>query len=67
MAGVVLMILGVALYASTTGTITSLLLGDRDHRGDVPDLIKRLSDLRESGAITQEEYEAKKQKLLEQI
>jgi uncharacterized membrane protein YdbT with pleckstrin-like domain len=36
-------------------------------RGEATDLLARLAELRESGAITPEEYEAKKRDLLERI
>jgi hypothetical protein len=45
----------------------SLGEGGHDEPDDVPELIRKLDDLRRQGVLTDQEFEAKKQKLLDQI
>jgi hypothetical protein len=42
-------------------------LGDKRRSEDVPDQIRKLAELREAGAITDEEFEEKKKDLLERM
>ena len=42
-------------------------LGDKRRSDDVPDQIRKLAELREAGAITDEEFEEKKKDLLERM
>ncbi len=66
LAGGALMILGITLFAAITGTITSFLIashGDTPVTG-IPEQIRQLGDLLESGLLTSQEFEAKKAELL---
>ena len=42
-------------------------LGEKRRSEDVPDQIRKLAELREAGAITDEEFEKKKKDLLERM
>ena len=42
-------------------------LGEKRRSEDVPDQIRKLAELREAGAITDEEFEEKKKDLLERM
>ena len=42
-------------------------LGEKRRSEDVPDQIRKLAELRETGAITDEEFEEKKKDLLERM
>jgi len=42
-------------------------LGEKRRSEDIPDQIRKLAELREAGAITEEEFEEKKKDLLERM
>jgi voltage-gated potassium channel len=71
LAGAALMILGITLFATITGTITSLLIANREEDQQVaataPQLIQALGQLKASGLITEEEFQDKKRELLERM
>lgn len=70
LAGAVLMVLGITLFAAITGTITSFLVAGRDAEeatAGAPELIRQLGDLMEAGLLSREEFEAKKAELLARI
>lgn len=65
-AGAALMVLGVTLFAGITGTITSVLVAERQGSpADVPDQLERLAALHASGAITDAEFEQGKGRVLD--
>ena len=71
LAATALMILGIGLFTAITAVATSFLISQRD---DAPDaatdpiaLIERLATLSRDGAITTEEFEAKRTQLLARI
>lgn len=71
LAGAALMILGITLFATITGTITSLLITSRQVEEEaataVPQQIRALGQLLTSGLITDEEFQAKKRELLDRM
>jgi voltage-gated potassium channel len=71
LAGAALMILGITLFATITGTITSLLIANREEdqqtTATTPQLIQALGQLRASGLITDEEFQDKKRELLDRM
>jgi voltage-gated potassium channel len=71
LAGAALMILGITLFATITGTITSLLIANREEDQQVaataPQLIQALGKLKASGLITEDEFENKKRELLDRM
>lgn len=64
LAGAALMILGITLFATITGTITSLLVSERSARSDLPAQLVLLADLRERGVLTDAEFAAIKARIL---
>lgn len=69
MVGVVLMLLGITLWAGVTGTIASYFV-TTDRSTTAPDAastLLKLGEARARGWVSEEEFEAKKQELLERI
>jgi voltage-gated potassium channel Kch len=63
-----LMLLGIGLFSAVTAIVTSYLLSDGSGSPSDPiTTIERLARLARDGAITPEEYEAKRAELLKQI
>ena len=65
LAAMVLMLLGIGLYSAITATITSYLVFP-EHRvaGSLATQLRELSDLREDGALTPDEYTEAKARVL---
>lgn len=64
LAAAVLMILGLALFAAITATITSFLLVGESLSADPVEQLRRLAELRETGAINEAEFERVKTEVL---
>ena len=64
-AAAALMILGITLFATITGTITSALIADRSGPDQITDQLERLARLHDNGALTDDEFELSKRRLLE--
>jgi hypothetical protein len=64
----ILMLLGIGLFSAITATATSYLLSTRPHEGGeaggLVEGLARLTDLREQGSLTDEEFTRAKQRLL---
>jgi voltage-gated potassium channel len=69
LAGAVLMILGVTLFAAITGTITSYIVVTETSGPSIsiPEQIRQLAALRDDGVLSDEEFEAKKAELLSKM
>lgn len=65
LAGAALMILGITLFATITGTITSILVAERSSGSDVVSQLERLDAMRVRGALTEAGFELGKARLLE--
>lgn len=63
----VLMLLGISLFATITATITSYLTHQDAANGHALDAIERLSKLHQAGALTADEFDAKKAELLRRV
>ena len=69
LAAMVLMLLGIGLFSAITATMASYLIStgrtpDSSKRGHLVDEIERLSNLREQGSLTDEEFAQAKSRLL---
>jgi voltage-gated potassium channel len=68
LAAMVLMLLGIGLFAAITATITSYFVSQHGDRGAahaaLPEQLRALADLRADGALTEEEFAAAKLALL---
>jgi voltage-gated potassium channel len=63
-----LMIIGITLFAAITGTITSALIASRDGgRRTAADRLRDLAQLRDEGLVSDDEYAAKRPKLVEEL
>jgi len=62
-----LMLLGIGLFSAVTAVITSFLVSQRDSAPDVLTAIERLAALARTGAITADEFSAKRTELLSRI
>lgn len=64
LAASVLMLLGIALFSAVTATITSFLLESRGAAENPLDVLERLGRLRDSGYVTDEQFETARDALL---
>ena len=62
-----LMLLGIGLFSAVTAIVTSFLVGGGSATPDPIGSIGRLAALAESGAITPEEFAAKRVELLRRV
>jgi len=62
-----LMLLGIGLFSAVTAVITSFLVSQRDSAPDALTAIERLAALARTGAITADEFSAKRTELLSRI
>jgi voltage-gated potassium channel len=67
LAATVLMLLGIGLFSGITATITSFLISTADTAKSPIELLGELDRLRDSGILTEAEFEAKKSELLARI
>jgi len=67
LAAMVLMILGIGLFAAITATVTSSLIGGGRTREDPVARLDRLDGLLAAGRLTQEEYDTKRAEILDGI
>ncbi len=67
LAAMVLMILGIGLFAAITATVTSSLIGGGRTRDDPVARLDRLDGLLAAGRVTQAEYDAKRTDILDGI
>ena len=67
-AAVILMLLGITLFAAITGTITSrFVAAEEGGSSDAADRLRQVSALHDEGLLTDEEYETKKAELVERL
>ncbi len=68
-AAVILMLLGITLFAAITGTITSRFVVAEESGGleSAADRLRNAAALRDEGLLTEDEYQAKKAELLPQV
>ena len=64
LAGAALMILGITLFAAITGTITSVLVSEREASNDLPGQLEMLAQLHGRGVLTEAEFQLAKARLL---
>jgi voltage-gated potassium channel len=62
----ILMLLGIGLFAGITATVTSFILAGQASASDPVEQLRRLAELRDDGAVTEEEFAALKAKLIGQ-
>jgi voltage-gated potassium channel len=65
LAGAALMILGITLFATITGTITSVLVAEGDGPRDLPNQLQALARLHGDGELTDAEFQLAKARLLD--
>lgn len=64
LAGAALMILGITLFATITGTITSVLVSEREAANDISGQLEKLADLHSRGVLTDVEFDLGKARVL---
>jgi voltage-gated potassium channel len=67
LAGGILMIVGITLWAAITGTITSQLLASQSAGVSIPEQIRQLAELRRDDLLNDDEFETKKAELLARL
>ena len=66
-AAIVLMVLGIGLFAAITGTVTSALMGGGTRREDPVGRLDRLDALHAAGRVTSPEYAAKRTEIIDAL
>jgi voltage-gated potassium channel len=64
-AAMVLMVVGISLYSAITATLTSIMISSRSTSPDAADQLERLARLASEGALSPDEFERAKARVLE--
>lgn len=67
LAAMALMLLGIGMFGIITATVTSYLVGSGERQGDPVAQLRELAALRDDGVISEDEFQARKVRLLDRI